>query len=63
MAEFSEGQWVRIKNGVLEGLVGQVLSRKPEGRLLLAIGGGIADARGVRAGLGVKMRSGRRADQ
>jgi len=37
MSEFSEGQWVRIKNGALEGLVGQVLTRKPEGRLLLAI--------------------------
>jgi len=39
MAEFSKGQWVKIKNGALEGLVGQVLIRKPEGRLLLAIHG------------------------
>ena len=39
MPEFSEGQWVKITNGALEGLVGQVLSRKPEGRLLLAIRG------------------------
>ena len=39
MPEFSEGQWVKIKNGALEGLVGQVTIRKPEGRLLLAIRG------------------------
>jgi hypothetical protein len=39
MPEFSKGQWVKIKNGALEGLVGQVLIRKPEGQLLLAISG------------------------
>jgi len=38
MPEFSEGQWVKIKNGALEGLVGQVI-RKPEGHLLIAIRG------------------------
>jgi len=39
MPELSEGQWVKIKNGALEGLVGQVMIRKPEGRLLIAIHG------------------------
>ena len=46
MPEFTVGQWVKIKDGALEGQVGQVLIRKPEGRLLLAIRG-ILPTRGV----------------
>jgi hypothetical protein len=39
MTEFSDGQWVRIKNGALEGLVGQVVGYRPNGRLLVAVRG------------------------
>lgn len=39
MIEFPEGQWVRITNGALEGLLGQVITRNPEGRLLIAVRG------------------------
>jgi len=31
MSDFLEGQWVRIKNGALEGLVGQIMNHKPNG--------------------------------
>ena len=37
MESLSVGQWGQVKDGILEGLVGQVFCIKPDGRVLLVV--------------------------